>query len=63
MISTGSFYLFVQQILMEHPFVPGVVLGTGYLRVNKAHLVPFVVGKMPNVGEERSKGKCRIPRT
>lgn len=48
---------------MEHPFVPGVVLGTGYLRVNKAHLVPFVVGKMPNVGEERSKGKCRIPRT
>lgn len=43
--------------------MPGPVLGTGRLRVSKTPLVPFVVGKMQNKGEEYKKGKCRILRT
>ena len=36
--------------------MPGPVLGAGRLRVSKTPLVPFVVEKMPNKGEECKKG-------
>lgn len=30
-----------------------IMLGTGHLKMSKTPLVPLVVGKMPNEGEER----------